>query len=119
MYENDVRNVSYVLSQMEAPVFEAMHTWIVDMGRSLTIGALFNEIEYYMEIYLESRDAKKGPATITMRNSESASELYYRVFKLWQKAKAPWKRIERFWWHFFRDQSPPACHNCCPYRRLR
>lgn len=106
MYENDVRNVSYVWSQMEAPVFEAMHTWIVDMGRSFTIGALFNEIEHYMEIYLKSRDAKKGLATITTRNSESASELYYRVFKPWQKAKAPWKRIETFLVAFF--QGPIA-----------
>lgn len=89
---------------MEAPIFEAMHTRILDMGRSLTIDALFNEIEHYMETHLKSRDAKKGLATTTMRNSESTSELYHRVFKPWQKAKASWKRTETFLATFFQGR---------------
>ena len=74
---------------MEAPIFGAMHSWVVDMGDSLTIDALFDEIENYMGIHLQSRDAKKELITITMKSGESVSEYYHRIFKLWQKAKTP------------------------------
>ena len=40
------------VSQMEAPIFGAMHSWVVDMGDSLTIDVLFDEIEHYMGIHL-------------------------------------------------------------------
>ena len=97
LYANEGEKVSYSLSQMEAPIFGAMHSWVVDMGDSLTIDALFDEIEHYMGIHLQSRDAKKELITITMKSGESVSEYYHRIFKLWQKAKTPIdERIEKF-----------------------
>ena len=67
------------------------------MGDSLTIDALFDEIEHYMGIHLQSRDAKKELITITMKSNESVSEYYHRIFKLWQKAKTPIdERVEKF-----------------------
>ena len=97
MYADESEKVRYALSQMEAPIFGAMHSWVADTGDSLTIDALFEEIEHYMGIHLQSRDAKKELIAITMKGGESVSEYYHRIFKLWQKAKTPVdERIEKF-----------------------
>ena len=97
LYADESEKVGYALSQMEAPIFGAMHSWVPDMGDSLSADALFEEIEHYMGIHLQSRDAKKELLTVTMKGGESVSEYYHRIFKLWQKAKTPVdERIEKF-----------------------
>ena len=97
LYANESEKVGYALSQMEAPIFGAMHFWVADMGDSLSADAFFEEIEHYMGIHLQSRDAKKELLTVTMNGGESVSEYYRRIFKLWQKAKTPIdERIEKF-----------------------
>ena len=97
LYADENEKVGYALSQMEEPIFGAMHSWIVDTGDSLSADALFEEIEHYMGIHLQSRDAKKELLTVTMKGGESVSEYYHRIFKLWQKAKTPVdERIEKF-----------------------
>ena len=97
LYADESEKVGYALSHMEAPIFGAMHSWVADTGDSLTSDALFEEIEHYMGIHLQSRDAKKELIAITMKGGESVSEYYHRIFKLWQKAKTPVdERIEKF-----------------------
>ena len=97
LYANESEKVGYALSQMEAPIFGAMHSWVADMGDSLSADALVEEIEHYMGIHLQSRDAKKELLTVIMKWGESVSEYYHRIFKLWQKAKTPVEqRIEKF-----------------------
>lgn len=96
-YADDGEKVDYALSQMEAPILGAMRAWVVDMGNSLTTDELFDEVEHYMSIHSQIRDARKELVTISMNSSESVSEYYHRISKLWQKAKTPVNaRIEKF-----------------------
>ena len=39
LYANESEKVGYALSQMEAPIFGAMHSWVADMGDSLSADA--------------------------------------------------------------------------------
>lgn len=74
-----------------------MLSWVIDVGKSLTIDTLFDEIEHYMGIKFQSRASKRELATITMKSDESVTEFYHRILDLWLKAKTPEsERIENF-----------------------
>lgn len=61
------------------------------------MATLFSEVEHWMGIHLQQRDAKKELLTITMRSDEQVSKYYHRIFLLWQKAKTPNdERIDKF-----------------------
>ena len=86
MYAGDDDRVGYILSQMENPIFEAIHIWVEDQ-EVLTLEAFFDEVEHYMGIHLQTTQAKKDLTTIKMKPEESVNEYYHRIFKLWQRAK--------------------------------
>ena len=68
-----------------------------DTGADLTVKSFFEEIENYMGLHHQAKDAKKELLTIKMENNENVSEYYHRIFKLWQRAKTPMEdRIEKF-----------------------
>lgn len=96
-YANDRQRVRYALSQMKDPIFDAMHAWVTDVGGALTLESFFLEIENYMGLHHQAKDAKKELLTIKMENNENVSGYYHRIFKLWQNAKTPMEdRIETF-----------------------
>lgn len=97
LYPTDKRKVRYVLSQMKDPIFDAMHSWVFDIGNDLTLDLFFKEIENYMGIHHQKKNAKKELLTIKMNKTESVSEYYHRLFKLWQRAGTSLEdRIDQF-----------------------
>ena len=86
LYPNDKRKVRYALSQMKDSIFDVMHSWVFDVGNELTLELFFKEIENYMGIHHQKKNAKKELLTIKMNKTESVSEYYHRLFKLWQRA---------------------------------
>jgi Retrotransposon gag protein len=99
MYPDDDSKISYALSQMETPIFDAMLDWVVDGPRAGP--ALFNdlmeEVEHYMGFHLLERQAKRDLRTIVQNPSESISQYYHRIRPLWQRAKTPESdRIDQF-----------------------
>ena len=82
LYPNDKRKVRYALSQMKDPIFDVMHSWVFDVGEELTLKLFFKEIENYMGIHHQKKDAKKELLTVKMNKTESVSEYYHRLFKL-------------------------------------
>ena len=82
---------------MKDPIFDAMHSWVFDIGENLTIELFFKEIENYMGIHHQKKDAKKELLVVKMGKTESVSEYYHRPFKLWQRAETPLEdRIDIF-----------------------
>ena len=97
LYPNAKRKVRYALSQMKDPIFDVMHSWLFDIGEGLTLELFFKEIENYMGIHHQKKDAKKELLTFKMNKTESVSEYYHRLFKLWQRAETPLEeRIDMF-----------------------
>ena len=85
------------MSQMKTPIFDALHTWVVDAGPSLSLEVFFKEIENYLGLAYLTKDAKKELRDISMGKEETVTEYYHRIFKLWQRAKTPADdRIETF-----------------------
>ena len=97
MYTSEELKIDYALSQMKDPIFDAIHTWVVDAGPTLSLNTFFKEIESYLGIAYLTKDAKKELKEISMNKDETVTEYYHRMFKLWQRAKTPAdERIETF-----------------------
>ena len=97
MYTSEELKIDYALSQMKDPIFDAIHTWVVDAGPTLSLNTFFKEIESYLGIAYLTKDAKKELKEISMNKDETVTEYYHRMFKLWQRAKIPAdERIETF-----------------------
>ncbi len=74
-----------------------MQSWVADKGTEATLDLLFEEIENYMRLHHQAKDAKKELLTIKMKNNETVSNYYHRIFKLWLKIKILVEnRIETF-----------------------
>lgn len=96
IYPTDRKKIAYVLSQMRAPILYAMHPWIRDQ-KNLTLELLFKEIEEYLGLHLQAIEARKELRTIKMKQNESVTEYYHRIFKLWQHAETSEQdRIHQF-----------------------
>ena len=55
------------------------------------------EVEHYMGLHLQERDAKKELLTIKQSQDEGITEYYHRIKTIWQKAKATeYERIDKF-----------------------
>ena len=89
LYADENEKVGCALSQMEAPIFGAMHSWVADMGDSLSADALFEEIEHYMGIHLQSRDAKKELLTVIMKGAKASASIITESSSYGRKPKLP------------------------------
>lgn len=63
---------------------------------TLTMLRLFDETEHWMGVQLQATEAKRELLTIATKNTESASEHYHRIFKLWTKTQTPISHREKF-----------------------
>ena len=97
LYPNEQEKMKYALSQMTNSIFDALYTWVIDAGPSLSLKAFFKEIRSYLGIAYLVKNAKKELREISMDKNETVTEYYHRLFKLWQRAKTPAEdRIETF-----------------------
>lgn len=97
LYPNEQEKMKYALSQMTNPIFDALYTWVIDVGPSLSLEAFFKKIQSYLGIAYLAKNAKKELREISMNKNETVTEYYHRLFKLWQRAKTPAEdRIETF-----------------------
>ena len=87
MYDNDREKIRYVLSQMKDSIFDVMHDWVIETENNATMKSFFAKIENYMRLHLLERVAKKELLIIFMKNIETISEFYHRIFKLWKRVK--------------------------------
>jgi hypothetical protein len=56
-----------------------------------------DEVEHYMSVHLQQREAKRDLQVISQRHGENISEYYHRIRSLRQKAKAPEDdRVDQF-----------------------
>jgi hypothetical protein len=96
LYPTEQSQFDYALSQMEEPLFSAMQGWVAD-EINVTYLSFMTEVEHYMGLHLQERDAKKELLTIKQRQDEGITEYYHRIRTIWQKAKATeYERIDKF-----------------------
>ena len=58
-------------------------------SRRVTFNDLMDEVEHYMSVRLQHREAKRDLQVISQRQGEKISEYYHRIRSRWQKAKTP------------------------------
>jgi hypothetical protein len=96
LFPNDRSKVRYALKMMKNPIFSDMQIWVADT-RLVTFDDLMDEVEHYMSVHLQQREAKRDLQTISQRQGEKISEYYHRIRSLWQKAKTPEDdRVDQF-----------------------
>jgi hypothetical protein len=96
LYPTEQSQFDYALSQMEEPLFSAMQGWVAD-EINVTYLSFMTEVEHYMGLHLQERDAKKELLTVKQRQDEGITEYYHRIRTIWQKAKATeCERIDKF-----------------------
>ena len=96
LFPNDRSKVRYALKMMKNPIFSDMQTWVADTRR-VTFDDLMDEVEHYMSVHLQQREAKRDLQVICQRHGEKISEYYHRIRSLWQKAKTPEDdRVDQF-----------------------
>lgn len=88
LYQTERRKISYAISQMTQPIFSSMQGWVAD-NPGITYLDLMDEIEHYMGLHLQGRQAKKELQNIKQRPGEGITEYYHRIRTLWQKASIP------------------------------
>lgn len=86
IYPTERSKVRYALSQMEQPIFYSMQDY-VNENRTLSFADLMDEVEHYLGVHLQQRDAKKELQAITQKPNEGVTQYYHRIRSLWQKAK--------------------------------
>ena len=72
----------YVLSQIEAPIWNKINTWVIIQGDLFTVDKMFAEVENYMDITQHKVNAKKELTMITIKQDETISEFYHQNFAL-------------------------------------
>lgn len=96
IYVDDSAKIDYALSKMADPIFDAMLTWVQDQSDPVWAD-FFEEIEHYLGLHMQVTEAKHLLRSIKMKGEESIDEYYYRIYKLWQRAKTPEEeRIRQF-----------------------
>ena len=82
---------------MKLSLFNKIATWVAENSDTIMIVGLFDKTEHWIGVHLQATKVKQELITIEMKNTESVSKYYYRIFKLWTKAKTPInKRIVKF-----------------------
>lgn len=94
-YSNDKRKVAYALKKTKSPLFTAMQNWVTD-SPAVTYEGFMKEVEIWMGVHLELREAKKELRKITQKQGETISAYFHRIHNLWVRAKIPEdERIEQ------------------------
>lgn len=86
LFPTNPDKTDYVFWQMEAPIWNEINTWVIMQGESLTVDGMFAEVENYMDVTQHKANAKKELTTVAMRQDETVSEFYHRIFELWTMA---------------------------------
>jgi Retrotransposon gag protein len=96
LYPTERSRLDYALSQMEEPIFSVMLGWIIDEAE-ITYQDFMSEVEHYMGLHLQKREARRELLTIKQRQDEGVTEYYHRIRAIWQKAKTlEDERVEKF-----------------------
>jgi hypothetical protein len=94
-YSNDKRKVAYALKKTKSPLFTAMQNWVTD-SPAVTYEGFMKEVEIWMGVHLELREAKKELRKITQKQGETISAYFHPIHNLWVRAKIPEdERIEQ------------------------
>jgi len=97
LFPSERSKVNYTLAQMDNPVFEAMQGWVMDMGGSISFVELMDELEHYLGVHLQSKEAKRELQSIKQNFNESVTEYHQRLQHLWHRARTDEdERIEKF-----------------------
>ena len=59
LFPSERSKVNYTLTQMDNPVFDAMQGWVMDMGGSVSLADLMDELEHYLGVHLQTKEAKR------------------------------------------------------------
>lgn len=95
-YNNDKRKVAYALKNMKPPLFTSMQNWVTD-NAVVTYQGFMEEVENWMGVHLEYREAKKELRKINQKQGEKISTYFHRIHSLWVRAKIPEdERVEQF-----------------------
>ena len=87
LYDTERKRVVYALSQTSDILFAGMQSWFESNEDTPTLEEFFEEAEHLTGVHRLKADAKRELLTITMQHSETASQYYRRIFKLWQHAE--------------------------------
>ena len=68
---------NYVFSQMKAPIWDKINTWVIIQGDLFIVDEMFAEVENYIDITQHKANAKKVLTIITMKHNKTVSEFYY------------------------------------------
>ena len=85
MYITKQQHVVYALSKMKSLLFNKIAA--SENSDTITMLRLFEETKRWMRVHLQATKAKQELITIAMKNTESVSKYYHRIFKLWMRAK--------------------------------
>ena len=97
LYETEKRRVAYALSQTSDILFKGMQSWVNSKKGAATLHEFLDEAKHITGVHRLKADAKRELLSITMQYSETVSQYYQRIFRLWEHAGTPAdERIEKF-----------------------
>ena len=97
MYITKWQRVAYTLSRIKSLFFDKIVAWVAENLDTITMLRLFNKTKHWMGVHLQGTEAKQELITIAIKNTESVSKYYHRIFKLWTRANTPInERIVKF-----------------------
>jgi retrotransposon gag protein len=97
LFTSERSKVNYTLTEMDNPVFDAMQGWVMDMGGSVSLADLMDELEHYLGVHLQTKEAKRELLSIKQQLNESVTEYHQRLQRLWHRARTDEdERIEKF-----------------------
>ena len=97
LFPSERSKVNYALTQMDNPVFDAMQGWVMDMGGSVSFTDLMDELEHYLGVHLQLKEAKRELLSIKQQPTEPVTEYHQRLQRLWHRARTNEdERIEKF-----------------------
>jgi len=69
----------------------------MDMGGSVSLADLMDELEHYLGVHLQSKEAKRELLSIKQQPTEPVTEYHQRLQRLWHRARTNEdERIEKF-----------------------
>ena len=97
LYNSERKRIVYALSQTSDILFEGMQYWFESNDDNATWEEFLEEAKPLTGVHRLKADAKRELLKITLQHSETVSQYYRRIFKLWQHTETPAdERIEKF-----------------------
>ena len=97
MYVTEQQRVAYALSRMKSPLFDKIAAWVAENSDTIMMLRLFDKTKHWIKVHLQATKAKQELIIIAMKNTESVSKYYHRIFKLWMRTKTSTnKKIVKF-----------------------